>query len=91
MCALLAHLSWVTAMFAALPGRQEAPPQDGDHTAFEGRAGEMLAAWSEPGAFEGDSPAMGVPMTTVFLMGLGDIVIRLEALTGGGPRSAGGL
>ncbi|MFF5208255.1 TIGR03086 family metal-binding protein [Streptosporangium sp. NPDC000396] len=74
--ALLGHMSWVAAMFAALARKEQPPPQDDDHAAFEGRVAGMLAAWSDPEVFEGVNPTMGLPMTTVFQMGLGDVVIH---------------
>ncbi|GAA4233437.1 TIGR03086 family metal-binding protein [Streptosporangium album] len=74
--ALLGHLSWAAALFDALARKEQAPPQDDEHTAFESRAVGMVAAWSRPEAFEGDSPTMGMPMAVVFQMGLSDIVIH---------------
>ncbi|WP_218158841.1 TIGR03086 family metal-binding protein [Streptosporangium canum] len=73
---LLGHLSRAAGMFDALARKEEVPPEDGDHTAFESRAAAMVAAWSRPEAFEGISPTMGMPMTTVFQLGLGDVVIH---------------
>ncbi|WP_283136035.1 TIGR03086 family metal-binding protein [Rhizohabitans arisaemae] len=74
--ALLGHMSRAAATFDALARKEEAPAKDSDHTAFESRAAGMLAAWSNPEAFEGSSPDMGLPMTVVFHMGLSDVVIH---------------
>ncbi|WP_344861772.1 TIGR03086 family metal-binding protein [Planomonospora alba] len=74
--ALLGHLSWVAAMMAALARKEQVPPQDTEPAALEGRVRDMVAAWADPAAFEGESPMMGLPMTVVFQMGLGDLVFH---------------
>ncbi|MDP9866219.1 MULTISPECIES: TIGR03086 family metal-binding protein [Streptosporangium] len=74
--ALVGHMSWVAVMFEALARKEQAPPEDADHTSFGSRAAGMVAAWSRPESFEGTSPTMGMPMTTVYQMGLGDMVIH---------------
>ncbi|WP_196449281.1 TIGR03086 family metal-binding protein [Planomonospora sp. ID82291] len=74
--ALLGHLSWVAAMMAALARKEPVPPQDDEPAALEERVRDMVAAWAEPSAFEGESPLMGLPMTVVFQMALGDLVFH---------------
>ncbi|MFS1301554.1 TIGR03086 family metal-binding protein [Streptosporangium longisporum] len=74
--ALLEHLSWVSAMFAALPRGERPPPQDADRDAFAARAAGMLAAWAEPGATEGISAGMGLPMSVVLRMAVNDMVMH---------------
>ncbi|MFC4061051.1 TIGR03086 family metal-binding protein [Planomonospora corallina] len=74
--ALLGHLSWVAAMMAALARKEPVPPADTEPAALQERVRDMVAAWADPAAFEGESPMMGFPMTVVFQMGLGDLVVH---------------
>ncbi|GAA3441138.1 TIGR03086 family metal-binding protein [Planomonospora venezuelensis] len=74
--ALLGHLSWVALMFEALARKEPLPPEDSEPDALEGRVRGMVEAWSHQEAFEGESPMMGLPMTVVFQMGLGDLVFH---------------
>ncbi|MFB9891334.1 TIGR03086 family metal-binding protein [Planobispora takensis] len=73
---LVNHLEWVAEMFESL-GRGgpalEQGPYAGD---FPERAARTLAAWSRPGAWEGVSSAMGLPMTTLAHMFLVDMVVH---------------
>ncbi|MER6001440.1 TIGR03086 family metal-binding protein [Nonomuraea angiospora] len=73
---LINHLEWVADLFESL-GRQgeriEQEPYAGD---FPERAERTLAAWSRPEAWEGTSPAMGLPMTTLAHMYLVDMVVH---------------
>jgi uncharacterized protein (TIGR03086 family) len=73
---LINHLEWVAEMFESL-GRKgprvEQGPYAGD---FPDRARRMLTAWSRPEAWEGISPGMGLPMTTLANMYLVDMVVH---------------
>ncbi|MGP3964784.1 TIGR03086 family metal-binding protein [Nonomuraea sp. 3N208] len=73
---LINHLEWVAEMFESL-GRKgprvEQGPYAGD---FPERAERMLGAWSRPEAWEGTSPAMGLPMTALAQMYLVDMVVH---------------
>lgn len=73
---LINHLEWVAALFESL-GRKgplvEQGPYAGD---FPERAERMLAAWSRREAWEGISPGMGLPMTTLAHMYLVDMVVH---------------
>jgi uncharacterized protein (TIGR03086 family) len=73
---LINHLEWVAEMFESL-GRKgprvEQGPYAGD---FPERAERMLAAWSRREAWEGTSPDMGLPMTTLAHMYLVDMVVH---------------
>ncbi|MGI5273485.1 TIGR03086 family metal-binding protein [Nonomuraea sp. CA-218870] len=72
--ALISHLEWVAAMFEAL-ARHETPADQGPYTGdFPERARRTLAAWSRPGAWEGVSEGMGLPMTALAHMFLVDMV-----------------
>ncbi|GII00382.1 TIGR03086 family metal-binding protein [Planobispora takensis] len=73
---LLGHLSWVALMFEALADKEPMPPEDNEPGALESRVEGMVAGWSKQEAFEGESPGMGLPMTVVFQMGLGDLVFH---------------
>ncbi|MFG1947875.1 TIGR03086 family metal-binding protein [Nonomuraea sp. NPDC048826] len=71
---LVSHLEWVAELFEslALQGeRVEQGPYAGD---FPERAERTLKAWSRPEAWEGVSPAMGMPMTALAHMYLTDMV-----------------
>ncbi|MEU8194525.1 TIGR03086 family metal-binding protein [Microbispora amethystogenes] len=73
---LITHLEWVAALFESLGHngpRVEQGPYAGD---FPERAKATLAAWSRPEAWEGTSPAMGLPMTTLCHMYLVDMVVH---------------
>ncbi|MEQ4719683.1 TIGR03086 family metal-binding protein [Nonomuraea sp. B19D2] len=73
---LINHLEWVAEMFESLGRggpRLEQGPYAGD---FPERAERMLAAWSRPEAWEGTSPAMGLPMTALAHMYLVDMVVH---------------
>ncbi len=73
---LINHLEWVAEMFESLGRRGpnvEQGPYAGD---FPERAERMLAAWSRPEAWEGTSPGMGLPMTTLAHMYLVDMVVH---------------
>ncbi|MDA0645658.1 TIGR03086 family metal-binding protein [Nonomuraea ferruginea] len=71
---LVNHLEWVAEMFASL-ARQEAPAEQGPYAGdFPERAERTLAAWSRPEAWEGVSPGMGMPMTSLAHMYLVDMV-----------------
>jgi uncharacterized protein (TIGR03086 family) len=73
---LINHLEWVAEMYESL-GRKgpsiEQGPYAGD---FPERAERMLSAWSRPEAWEGTSPAMGLPMTALAQMYLVDMVVH---------------
>ena len=73
---LINHLEWVAELFESLARkgpRVEQGPYTGD---FPERAERALAAWSRPEAWEGASPAMGMPMTTLAHMYLVDMVVH---------------
>ena len=73
---LINHLEWVAEMFESLAhkgARVEQGPYTGD---FPERAERTLAAWSRPGAWEGTSPTMELPMTTLAHMYLVDMVVH---------------
>ncbi|MFI6504134.1 TIGR03086 family metal-binding protein [Nonomuraea typhae] len=73
---LINHLEWVAEMFVSLAAkgpRTEQGPYAGD---FPERAGRTLAAWSRPEAWEGTSPAMGMPMPMVAHLYLADLVVH---------------
>ncbi|MEU4835772.1 TIGR03086 family metal-binding protein [Streptosporangium sp. NPDC023615] len=73
---LINHLEWVAELFESLGRggpRVEQGPYAGD---FPERAGRMLAVWSRSEAWEGTSPAMGMPMTTLAHMYLVDMVVH---------------
>lgn len=73
---LVSHLEYVAAMFESL-ARQEAPALQGPYAGdFPERAERTLAAWSRPEAWEGTSPAMGMPMTAVAHLFLVDMVVH---------------
>jgi uncharacterized protein (TIGR03086 family) len=44
--------------------------------AFAGGAGDMIAAWSDPGVLDGVSPGMGLPQRTLGLMMVVDLVVH---------------
>ncbi|WP_189235196.1 TIGR03086 family metal-binding protein [Planomonospora parontospora] len=73
---LINHLEWVAELFESL-GRKgpyvEQGPYAGD---FPERAQRTLAAWSRREAWEGTSPAMGLPMGTLAHMYLVDLVVH---------------
>ncbi|MET7338604.1 TIGR03086 family metal-binding protein [Nonomuraea sp. NPDC005650] len=71
---LINHLEWVADLFESLGNqgdRIEQEPYVGD---FPERAERTLATWSRPEAWEGTSPAMGLPMATLAHMYLVDMV-----------------
>ncbi|WP_433434341.1 TIGR03086 family metal-binding protein [Nonomuraea sp. CA-141351] len=73
---LINHLEWVAEMFESLGHkgpRVEQGPYAGD---FPERAERTLAAWSRPEAWEGTSPAMGLPMSVLGHMYLVDMVVH---------------
>lgn len=73
---LVNHLEWVAEMFESLAGggpMTERRPYAGD---FPERAERTLAAWSRPEAWEGTSPAMGLPMDVLAHMYLVDMVVH---------------
>ncbi|MFI7706494.1 TIGR03086 family metal-binding protein [Nonomuraea sp. NPDC049480] len=73
---LINHLEWVAEMFESL-GRKGEPVEQGPYAGdFPERAERMLAAWSRPEAWEGTSPAMGLPMTALAHMWLVDMVVH---------------
>ncbi|WP_196442708.1 TIGR03086 family metal-binding protein [Planomonospora sp. ID67723] len=73
---LVGHLSWVALLFEALARKEPMPPEDNEPDACESRVRGMVSAWSHQEAFEGESPTMGLPMTVVFQMALGDLVFH---------------
>ncbi|MEU1882762.1 TIGR03086 family metal-binding protein [Streptosporangium sp. NPDC020072] len=73
---LINHLEWVAEMFESVGEggpRVEQGPYAGD---FPERAERTLAVWSRPEVWEGVSPAMGMPMTTLAHMFLVDMVVH---------------
>ncbi|WP_433499441.1 TIGR03086 family metal-binding protein [Sphaerimonospora sp. CA-214678] len=73
---LINHLEWVAELFESLARKGpmiEQGPYAGD---FPARAEGTLAAWSRPEAWEGTSPAMGMPMTALGHMYLVDMVVH---------------
>lgn len=73
---LINHLEWVAEMFESLARKGpnvDQGPYAGD---FPERAERTLAAWSRPDAWEGTSPAMGLPMTALAHMYLVDLVVH---------------
>ncbi|GII81994.1 TIGR03086 family protein [Sphaerisporangium rufum] len=73
---LINHLEWVAEMFEGLAHGKpmiEQGPYAGD---FPERAERTLTAWSRPEAWEGTSPGMGLPMTTLAQMYLTDMVVH---------------
>jgi uncharacterized protein (TIGR03086 family) len=72
--ALISHLEWVAEAFESLAHKGEMPKQ-GDYAGdLPERVERMLAAWREPEAWEGASPGMGLPQSTLARMCLGDLV-----------------
>ncbi|MEU4546443.1 TIGR03086 family metal-binding protein [Nonomuraea dietziae] len=73
---LIAHMEWVAELFESL-GRKgpyvEQGPYAGD---FTERAERTLAVWSRREAWDGTSPVMGLPMTTLAHMYLVDMVVH---------------
>ncbi|HUR07211.1 MAG TPA: TIGR03086 family metal-binding protein [Nonomuraea sp.] len=73
---LVHHLEWVAELFESL-GRKgpwvEQGPYVGD---FPERVEGTLAAWSRREAWDGTSPDMGLPMTTLAHMYLVDMVVH---------------
>ncbi|MFB4280416.1 TIGR03086 family metal-binding protein [Nonomuraea sp. MTCD27] len=74
--ALINHLEWVADLFASLAGKGPMVQQREYAGDFPERARRMLAAWEPPEAWEGESPAMGLPMRTVATMALFDLVVH---------------
>ncbi|MGI5282085.1 TIGR03086 family metal-binding protein [Nonomuraea polychroma] len=73
---LINHLEWVAEMFESL-GRKGPMTEQGPYAGdFPERAERMLAAWSRPEAWEGTSPAMGLPMNALAHMYLVDMVVH---------------
>ncbi|MGC5010909.1 TIGR03086 family metal-binding protein [Streptosporangium sp. DT93] len=73
---LINHLEWVAELFESLGRggpRVEQAPYAGD---FPERAERTLAVWSRSEAWEGTSPAMDMPMTTLAHMYLVDLVVH---------------
>ncbi|MFE3453804.1 TIGR03086 family metal-binding protein [Nonomuraea sp. NPDC059194] len=81
---LLAHLEWVAETFEAMADKAPRPEQ-GDYTGdFPERMGRTLTAWTEPGAWEGESP-YGMPMSATVNLLLVDLIVHgwdLAAATG---------
>ncbi|MEU0564021.1 TIGR03086 family metal-binding protein [Nonomuraea sp. NPDC005983] len=73
---LINHLEWVAEMFESL-GRTGPSVVQGPYRGdFPERAKRTLAAWSRPEAWEGTSPAMGLPMTALAHMYLVDMIVH---------------
>ncbi|WP_162794843.1 TIGR03086 family metal-binding protein [Nonomuraea lactucae] len=72
--ALIGHLEWVASLFESLAGGGPMIPQAEYTGDFRPRAERMLAAWQRPEAWEGVSPGMGLPMTTLAGMCLCDMI-----------------
>ncbi|WP_345559130.1 TIGR03086 family metal-binding protein [Nonomuraea rosea] len=73
---LLNHLEWVAEMFESLARKGPRTEQGAYAGDFPERAERMLAAWSRPEAWEGTSPAMGLPMPALAHMYLVDMVVH---------------
>ncbi|WP_285704546.1 TIGR03086 family metal-binding protein [Microtetraspora sp. NBRC 16547] len=73
---LINHLEWVAEMFESL-ARKGPSVEQGPYTGdFPERAEGTLDAWSRPEAWEGTSPAMGLPMTALAHMYLVDMIVH---------------
>ncbi|MEU8104343.1 TIGR03086 family metal-binding protein [Nonomuraea muscovyensis] len=73
---LVNHLEWVAELFESL-GRGGPSVEQGPYAGdFPERTERTLAAWSRPEAWEGTSPAMGLPMTALAHMYLVDMVVH---------------
>jgi uncharacterized protein (TIGR03086 family) len=73
---LINHLEWLAEMFESLARKGPRTEQGAYAGDFPERAERMLAAWSRPEAWEGISPAMGLPMPALAHMYLVDIVVH---------------
>jgi uncharacterized protein (TIGR03086 family) len=73
---LINHLEWVAEMFESLAHQGPSVEQGLYAGDFPERAERTLAAWSRPEAWEGASPAMGLPMTALAHMYLVDMVVH---------------
>lgn len=73
---LLSHLEWVAEMFESLADGGPMTEQGSYAGDFPERAERTLAAWSRPEAWEGASPAMGLPMGVLAHMYLVDMVVH---------------
>ncbi|MFC4113132.1 TIGR03086 family metal-binding protein [Nonomuraea zeae] len=73
---LLTHLEWVAELFESLAHQGPGVERGRYAGDFPERAERTLAAWSRSEAWEGTSPAMGLPMTTLAHMYLVDMVVH---------------
>ncbi len=73
---LINHLEWVADLFASLAAKGPMVEQREYAGDFPERVRRMLAAWESPQAWEGESPGMGLPMPTVAMMALFDLVVH---------------
>ncbi len=73
---LINHLEWVAELFESLARKGPMTEQRSYAGDFPERAEGTLAAWSRPEAWEGTSPAMGMPMTALGHMYLVDMVVH---------------
>jgi uncharacterized protein (TIGR03086 family) len=74
--ALISHLEWVADLFTSLAAKGPMAEQREYAGDFPERVRRMLAAWEPRHAWEGDSPAMGLPMPAVATMALFDLVVH---------------
>ncbi|MFG3440857.1 TIGR03086 family metal-binding protein [Nonomuraea sp. NPDC047897] len=74
--ALIAHLEWVATLFEQMAEGGPMPEQGPYSGDFRPRAERMLAAWERPEAWEGVSSGMGLPMTVLARMCLGDLIVH---------------
>ncbi|MEU7001711.1 TIGR03086 family metal-binding protein [Nonomuraea sp. NPDC046570] len=72
--ALIAHLEYVAAMMESAARKEGMPAQQEYQGDLPRRVERMLDAWSKPEAWEGVSAGLGLPMTTLATMCLGDLV-----------------
>ncbi|MEV0586955.1 TIGR03086 family metal-binding protein [Nonomuraea sp. NPDC050310] len=71
---LIGHLEWVSEAFESMAKGGSMVPQGEYAGDFPERARRTLAAWSRPEAWEGTSPGLGLPMSTLAQMFLVDMV-----------------
>ncbi|MGR6918748.1 TIGR03086 family metal-binding protein [[Actinomadura] parvosata] len=73
---LINHLEWIAQLFTSLAAKGPMVEQREYAGDFPERVRRMLAAWESPQAWEGESPAMGLPMRAVAMMALFDLVVH---------------
>lgn len=74
--ALIGHLEWVAELFESLGAHGGYVEQGAYAGDFPERAERTLAVWARPEAWQGTSPAMGMPMEQLAHMYLVDMVVH---------------